>query len=345
VAIQDGASTTPATIRDVARLAGVHISTVSRALDPTKASLLSRATRDKVISAADQLGYRPHLVASGLRRGRTRTIGVVVPDLGNPVYAPVVRGIAHALGHDGFMPLVADTEDDHDNFERVLAHLAGRRVDGIITTAPRSGDAALLQQLVDGGIPVVIAVRTLPGSGLPTIVHDDLRGGRLAAEHLLDLGHTAIAQLSGPHDVEAFRARSAGFEAALEEAGVPVPTRTAADAPTTEEGERLAREILVRDPRPTAVFAGNDMLALGVFTALGELGLAAPDDVSVVGYNDSFFAPHTQPPLTTVRLPAYDVGLAAGTLTLELVAGREVDESPSVPPELIVRASTAAPTA
>ncbi len=335
----------PVTIRDVARVAGVHISTVSRALDPAKSSLLAPATRARILAVADELGYRPHLVASGLRRGTTRTIGVVVPDLGNPLYAPVVRGIAHVLGRAGFMPLVADTEDDHDRFGQVLAHLVGRRVDGIITTAQRAADVGVLQRLADDGTPVVLAIRTLPGSGLPTVLHDDADGARRVAEHLVDLGHVRLAQVSGPHDVEAFRARSESFHEALRRAGLePVGTAEPATAPTTDEGARVALSLLDGlDEPPTAVFAGNDMLALGVLRAMRERGLACPVDVSVVGYNDAFFASHTEPPLTTVLLPAYDVGVAAGELALQLVAGTPGDGPPMVPPTLVVRASTASP--
>lgn len=334
----------PVTIRDVARVAEVHISTVSRALDPDKRALIAPATRERILAVAAELGYRPHLVASGLRRGQTRTVGVVVPDLGNPLYAPLVRGVAHVLGRDAFMALVADTEDDHENLDRVLAHLRGRRVDAVITTAPRLGDAPALLELAADGVPVVVAVRTLPDTDLPTVVHDDEGGGRLAAQHLLDLGHVRLAEIAGPADVEPFRARSHGFRTVVRAAGLELAAAVEqAPAPTLEEGARLLSELLdgVDEP-PTALFAGNDMLALGALSVLHERGLACPDDVSLVGYNDAFFAAHTHPPLTTVRLPGYEIGEAAGRLALRLIRGEAIGEPPTLPPVLVVRSSTAA---
>lgn len=334
------------TIRDVAAAAGVHISTVSRALDPEKRDLIGTATRERVLAVVEQLGYRPHLVASGLRRGQTRTIGVVVPDLGNPIYAPFTRGAAHAMGGAGYMPLVADTHDDHGSFARILRHLAERRVEAIITTAARLQDEALLLDVAGTGIPVVTAIRTLPSSGLPAVTHDDLGGGRLAAEHLLGLGHTKLAQLRGPQDVEAFLGRTAGFAAAVREAGaVVVADRAPASIPTVELGNRIAAGFLQRvRGRPTAIFAQNDTLAIGALQAVRDLGLRCPTDVSIVGYNDGPFAAHTDPPLTTVRLDTYDMGHQAGVLALEAIGrGGGHSSPPQGTPELIVRSSTGVP--
>lgn len=333
------------TIRDVAKAAEVHISTVSRALDPDKSDLIAEATRTRVLEAATKLGYRPHLIASGLRRGQTRTIGVVVPDLGNPIYAPLVRGASHTLDHDGFMPLVADTEDDHDRLRRILLHLAERRVEAIIVTAARHGDEELLRDVVTQGVPVVTAVRTLPDSGLPAVFHDDALGGRLVAEHLVELGHRRLGRVRGPLDVEPFRGRSAGYEAALADAGVElVADCPAARRPTADEGERLTLELLGRDAeRPTALFVQNDVLAVGALQALRRLGLSCPGDVSVVGYNDAQFAAHTGPALTTIKLSSYETGRQAGRLALEAIASTDDREQPSVPPELVVRDSTAPP--
>jgi LacI family transcriptional regulator len=331
------------TIREVATAANVHVSTVSRALDPEKRSLIAPATRQRILAVADELGYRPHRGASGLRRGRTGTIGVVVPDLGNPLYAPVMRGIASTLDGDDFMPLVADTEDDHARFERILRHLEERRVEAIITMAARAGDVALLRRLVDAGTPVVLAIRTLPESGLPTVQHDDRRGGMLAVEHLVGLGHRRIAQVPGPLDVAPFRARSDGYEQAMRDAGLATTvTAPPATSPTVGEGERCTLALLdtMGDDRATALFVHNDLLALGALSALRARGLRCPQDVSVVSYNDAFFAAYVQPALTSVRLPAYEVGRAAGTLALQEVAGRAIgDVAPSVQPELVLRDS------
>lgn len=335
------------TIRDVARAANVHVSTVSRALDPDKQRLIADTTRTRILEVVQELGYRPHRGASGLRRGQTRTIGVVVPDLGNPLYAPFLRGVARALDAAEFMPLVTDTEDDHERFVRIVRHLEERRVEGIITTAAREGDLALLQELHDAGTEVVLAVRTLSESGLPTVPHDDAQGGCLAVEHLIELGHRRIGQIRGPLDVEPFRARSEGASVALAAAGLTeVGVADPATSPTVAEGERVTLELLAAcgDEPPTALFVQNDLLALGALSALRARGLRCPEHVSVVSYNDAFFSAYTQPALTTVRLPAYEIGFASGRLAVRHVEGEDADAIQSVAPELVVRDSAAPPS-
>jgi LacI family transcriptional regulator len=337
---------TPVTIRDVARAANVHISTVSRALDPQKSSLVSHATRARILAAADELGYRPHLIASGLRRGQTRTIGVVVPDLDNPLYAPFAHGVAHALDGGGYMPLVADTQDDHERLQRILHHLVGRRVDGVITTAARMADQDAFVQLAEDGVPVVLAVRTLPRSGLPAVLYDDYGGGRLAATHLLDLGHQALGQVQGPLDVEPFRARTRGFIETVRERGADVLLEVPpATRPTVQDGERVTRALLdAAESLPTGLFVQNDTLALGALQALRDAGIRCPEDISVVGYNDAFFAAHACPPLTTIRLPGYGVGHLAGRMVIEAIQqGTERHNHAVVPATLVARASTAPP--
>jgi LacI family transcriptional regulator len=343
--VADDGARPSVTIRDVAREAKVHISTVSRALDPRKRSMIGEATRERVLAVVDELGYQPHLVASGLRRGQTRTVGVVVPDLGNPIFAPFARGATHALGGAGYMPLVADTEDDHTILARILRHLAERRVDAIIMTAARLQDEPLLLAIAEGGVPVVTAIRTLPTSGLPTVFHDDRAGGRLAARHLLDLGHERLGQVRGPTDVEPFLARGEAFAAEVRAAGAAlVADRSPASRPTVEEGRRIATELLAGTGSPTALFVQNDTMAIGALLAVRELGLHCPDDVSIVGYNDGPFAAHTDPPLSTIRLAPYEIGRQAGLLALEAIEHRGDNVEAYVDPELIVRRSSAPPT-
>ena len=200
------------TLRDVARAAGVHYSTASRSLDPINVRLINPATVVRVQQAAQELGYRPDLVARGLRRGRTGTIGIVVADLANPYIAPVLRGIAESLESRGVMPLIVETLDDQARLKRLLATLLSRRIDAIITSAARRGYADILTEVANAGTPVVLAVRDLANSGLPVVTHDDLRGGELAARHLIELGHRRLTQLRGPSDIQSFSDRGEGFE-------------------------------------------------------------------------------------------------------------------------------------
>jgi LacI family transcriptional regulator len=330
------------TLKDVAEKAGVHPSTVSRALDPEKGSLVRDETRERVRAAAAELGYQGDAIASGLRRGRTNTFGIVVADLGNPFIAPVLRGIENHLEGRGLMALIAETQDDHGRMSRVLNNLAARRVDAVIVTGARSGDARLLRKSQQQ-IPIVLAVRDLPGSGLPAITHDDERGGRLAAEHLLELGHRRIAQLAGPRDVSNFEGRGTGFRDRLHDKGIEVlEASDTARRPILAEGRRLMELLLdEHDELPTAIFAHNDLMAFGALEALAKQGIVCPRDIAIIGYNDTPMTAFTDPPITTIRLPGYELGrMAADTAAMLITDGEQLETSLSLPPVLVPRAST-----
>lgn len=333
------------TLRDVAEEAGVDISTASRALSSDKSSLVNVATRNRVVAAAERLGYRGNVQASALRRGRTGTIGVIVADLSNPFIGPVLRGIAGALGSRDLLPIMTESRDSSDELARICEKLLAQRVDGVITTAGRYRDRSLLRR-VASEVPTVLAVRRLPDSGIPAVAHDDVAGGRLAAQHLLSLGHTRLAQLMGPEDIWSFEGRSQGFRRTVGEAGaecrdIDIGVRL----PTLEAGRQLAEALLDSGEQPpTAVFAHNDSIAIGAITRLREEGLDCPDDISVVGYNDVPLTAHLRPPLTTIRLPGYELGRLAAELVLMRIDGSEtLNGEVALAPELVVRASTAAP--
>lgn len=328
------------TLDDIAREVGVHPSTVSRALNPTRATMVREETRLAVIEAARRLGYRPHMVARGLQSGRTATIGVIAADLGNPFVTPIIHQITTALETSDMMPVIAETQDDHDRFARIIDHMLGRRVDGLVAAAAQVGDRQMLEGAAKA-VPVVVAARPLPLSSLPQVIHDDAAGARLAAGHLAELGHRRVAQLRGPPDVANFEQRAVAFSHACRRSGMhEVEVSGHASRPVFEEGARLARLMLeLSGPVPTAVFAHNDLMAMGALAVLGEAGLAVPADVSLVGYNDLPMMDLVAPPLTTVRYPSDAIGREAGRLVVELLAGeqpRQVVLSPS----LVVRAST-----
>jgi LacI family transcriptional regulator len=334
------------TQKDVAAAAGVHPSTVSRSLDPAKASRVNDETRRRVLAAARALDYQADRVAGGLRRQRTFTVGVLVTDYESPFYGALVRGIRLRLERDGYAPISLETQDRHERLLSSIRLLSERRVDGVITAATRAGDAGTLRQLVRSGMPVVMAVRWIRGLGIPIVANDDLRGGALAAEYLVRLGHRRIAQLHGPTDIEAFNERSLGYRSALARAGLPAGDPVEfARTPTVDEGRRLMHLALERsDPTPTAVFAHNDILAIGAMEALRDANLECPGDVSIVGYNDMPLTEHLAPPLTTVRMPTGEVGQVAADVLLRLIEGREASPvSISLEPQLVERASTSPP--
>jgi LacI family transcriptional regulator len=331
------------TLEDVARAAGVHYSTVSRALDPAKVWRVNVTTRKHVQAVARRMGYQPDMVAAGLKRGRTNTVAVVVGDLGNPNIAPVLRGIANRLEAAGLMSLISETQDDSARLERILNHLMSRRVDAVIMTAARLRDAAKLRRIRRLGMPLVLAVQDVPGIRLPASTNDDFMGGVLAAQHLLSLGHRRLAQLRGPTDIYSCVQRAEGFSKTVAAAGaVEIVVRSTAPTGSPEEGGLLMRRVLdSKGARATGIFAHHDLMAFGALNAAEERGLLCPRDLSVVGYHD---LPHDErivPPLTSIRQPREELGRVAAELLVEMLTspGRP-PAARKLPPTLVVRQST-----
>jgi LacI family transcriptional regulator len=333
------------TLRDVAERAGVHVSTASRALDKAGSARIGTATIERVRSVAAELGYSRDLLASGLKRGETRTIGVVVADLDNPHNAPVIRGIAGRLEAADFVPLVAETAESRERFERVLTHLTQRRIDALITSAVHLDGAEILARLVPPETPVVLAIRSLPDSHYGAVIHDDATGGSLAAQHLVSLGHRRLAQLAGPADIDTFVRRAEGFSRALAAAAreeVSLPVRGSA-APDFDEGRRLMEGLLDLPDPPTAVFAPTDVMAVGALDAIAGRGLRCPEDISVVGYNDIPMSRYVSPPLTTIELPSEELGEEAARMALAALEGDGEEDGPRLvrlPATLVIRRST-----
>lgn len=330
------------TLKDVARVARVHAATVSRALDPERQHLVNKATRERVQVVAAELGYQLNSFARSLRKGSSGLVGVVVADVANPFLPPILRGIEHEVRSEGLLLLIAETHDDSITLGEILDHFASRRVDALILCASHQGDLSKVRTAAEG-MPVVLAVRSLDGSDLPTVTHDDFLGGQLAARHLVDLGHRGVAQLRGPQDVSSFSGRAAGFEAVMATTSArDVSVFGAADTPTTAEGFRLTTELFERGTDgPTAVFAHNDLMAVGALDAIKKQGLRCPEDVSIVGYNDAPMTDHITPALTSIRLPSLELGQRAARLALARVRGEGLASTiEKLPPTLVARASS-----
>lgn len=334
------------TLEDVAREAGVHYSTVSRALDPNKAWRVNVVTGKRVQAVARRMGYQRDMVASGLKRGRTQTVAVIVADLGNPTIAPVLRGIASGLEPAGLMSLISETQYDSARLARILNHLLSRRVDAIILTAARLGDGPRLRRISRHGIPVVLAVHDVPGIRLPVCAIDNVLSGTLAAQHLLSLGHRRVAQLRGPTDINSCFERAQGFSKTIAAAGaVEVVVRSTASTATADEGRRLMHQLLdsKRAP-PTGVFAHHDLMAFGAMSVLEERGLMCPRDLSIIGYHDLPHVERVMPPLTSIREPREELGrMAAETLVEMLISPDRPPASRRLAPTLVVRKSTGPP--
>jgi len=332
------------TLKDVARLARVHPATASRALNPETRLLVSEETARRVLAAAAKLGYRPNTVARSLRTRRSHTVGVLIPDLNNPLFPPMIRGLADRLEADGYIALIGNTDSDEAREHRVFDQMLARHVDGYVLATAHLRNP-LLDDAVRAGVPVVLMNRIAEDYSFPSVTVDNERGVKMAIGHLTALGHRAIACIAGPQDVSTGLTRYRGFQAAMAGARLEVPPgRVAfAHAFTIEEGYRCAQEILATGGC-TAVAAGNDMLAVGCYLALDEAGLSCPADMSVVGFNDMPFISMLRPPLTTVAFSHYQVGAEAAQLLIERLNGTDTVKVLYLAPELIVRGSTARPS-
>lgn len=335
----------PATLKDVARIAGVHTATASRALDPSRHHLVNDETRARVRRAAEEVGYRGNAFARSLRTNSSGMVGVVVADVANPFLPPLLRGIEQELRAEGKLLLIAETHDDSKTLRDILDHFASRRVDVVILSAAHLGDEEAVATLADV-VPVVLAVRSLALGRFPTVTHDDLLGGQLAARHLVDLGHRRLAQLRGPLDVSSFLGRADGFASVMATTSArEIPGIGTASAPTVEEGQRLAEDVLSSSyGAPTAIFAHNDLMAVGALQAIRECGLSCPGDVSVVGYNDAPLSNLVSPSLTTVSLPSLQLGQRVAQLAIQAITGGLTETvTEKLPPALVVRESSARP--
>jgi LacI family transcriptional regulator, galactose operon repressor len=333
------------TLRDVARVAGVHPATVSRALNEETRALVNEETARRVLKAAEKLGYQPNPIARGLKTNRSYTIGVLIPDLTNPLFPPILRGIEDRLETDGYTPLTANTDNDPERELLDLQTMRARQVDGIIAATARR-DHRLHDALLEAGLELVLVNRRQAELAVSSATADDRLGMRLAVEHLLSLGHTRIAHLAGPLDYSTGLDRHDSFLETMRAAGnEPDPELVlVAEAFTESEGTRLCGELMDRDHEFTAVAAANDLLALGCLDVFAERGRRCPEEISVVGFNDMPFAARFQPPLTTIHIPHYEIGKAAGELMLErLQEGDSPPREVRLEPHLVVRDSTAPP--
>jgi LacI family transcriptional regulator len=332
------------TIEDVAREAGVHASTVSRALNPGKRALVTGAVAARVAATAQRLGYTPDPVAAGLRTRRSATIGVLIPDIANPLFPPILRGIEAALAEAGYTAIIANTDNDPLRARDALERLAARRVDGVILATVVSRRDPLLDRCRKLGLPVVLVNRSTGGGTTSAVFTDDQAGAALAVRHLALLGHRAIGHVAGPQRLSTGAGRRSGFVAArraVDGKSRPPPIAEAASY-DIEAGARAAAALLDAHPRITAIVAANDLLALGCYDEAKRRGLACPRDISITGFNDMPFADRFDPPLTTVRIAQRAMGTEAACLLLaEIENPRSPRREIKLQPELVVRGSTA----
>ena len=325
-------------ISDVAAKAGVSLATVSRVMNGNFSVDVHIAER--VRAAAAELKYQPNPMGRNLARGKTDTIGVVVPDLANPTFQGVLRGVSRAAAHDGYRVLIADSSEVSSE-EAVLAGEARRRCDGVILCAPRMSPAEL-EELAPGLHPMVLVNRITEAADSPSVMVDYGQGIQDLASHLTDLGHIRIAYVAGPESSASNALRLAGLEI-FQKTHPHVDLVLLRSGSTFEDGYDSADAVIASGA--TGILAFNDLTAMGLLSSLNERGIKVPEEISVTGFDDIPFARYTTPPLTTAAVPIMDVGEHAWAQMRDLLNGTDTVDSLQVfAPHLVARGSTGAPS-
>jgi DNA-binding LacI/PurR family transcriptional regulator len=331
----------PPTIEEVARHAGVGRGTASRVVNGSPQ--VSEAARTAVQEAVEALGYVPNRAARSLVTRRTDTIALVVSEpgdrvFGEPYFGAIVRGVGARLSASPFQLLLMMCDTDRDR-ERVTAYLTEQHVDGVLLLSLHTGDD-LLTSLDARGVPTVCGGAVVGSDPACVVDADNRTGGRIAVEHLLGAGRRRLALLTGPQDMSSGRDRLAGARDAVAAAGLDRDGIVVAFGDYSEDsGERAMREVLATGTVPDAVFAASDLMAVGALRVLREAGLRVPDDVAMVGFDDSAVSRHTQPNLTSVHQPVEEMGRVMADLLIARIAGDAVPPRTVLPTRLVLRAS------
>jgi len=331
-------------IKDVAARAEVHPSTVSRVMNPETRSMVSEAVAERITRIAGEMGYARSPLASGLRTGKSFTIGVIIPDLSNPVFPPVVRGIERTLGAEGYIAILADSDNSQKSERAIFDSMKSRHIDGLILATAHIQDP-VVDNCIEDQLPVVLVNRTIDAHDVAAVINNDELGIRLAVSHLRESGHRKIAFLGGPQNTSTGRDRYKAFLKLAQDGHFELNPELCVNCPAfgTAVGYQAMLEILDRKQAFSAVVAANDLLALGCYDALRERGLSCPGDVSVTGFNDMPFVDRLSPPLTTLHIQHDELGVHAANLLLAEIRDHDAARNTiRLDPELVIRGSTAA---
>jgi len=329
------------TIYDIARLAGVSTATVSKVFNQT--GNISEKTRRRILEISRELNYQPNVLASALNGKKTFSLGLLIPDMVNPFFAELARNVEDRAQELGFNLIICNTDNDMKKEVKYIQLLRQKSVDGIIVATGVRNDE-FLKELIDQHVPIALVAREMSVLSTSTVLVDDFAGGYNATRHLIELGHRRIAVIAESMSVSSSKERVRGYRHALEEAGLSFAEELVATSDfSIESGRETAHAILKLPERPSAIFACNDLLAIGAMQAAKELGIRVPEELSVVGFDNTILATITDPPMTTVAQPIR----AMGHQVVDLIVS-EINETSTVKqrvvllPELIVRQSTRA---
>ena len=329
-----------ATIKDVARLANVSITTVSRVLN-NKPEGVSEETRQRVLEVVEHLNYQPNRVARGLVTRRTNTLGLILPDITNPFFPEIARAVEDTANKHGYNIILCNTDDRSDKEELYIRVLKSKCVDGIVFTSSSMPVFKHVKQLSDYKMPFVLLDRHFYDEKLPGVYTDGYKGMYEITRYLLEMGHRKIAYIGGPHESPNSMYRYAGFEQALKDYGLVLDKELVVEGNyKISGGSEGVLELLKRRRDFTAVVCANDIMAIGAMEVLKGAGFRIPEDVSVTGFDDVPMAKYVEPKLTTVAQPCYQMGEVATELLIKLVEGKPVKDTViTLKPKLIIRNS------
>lgn len=333
-----------ATIKEVAELAGVSVGTVSNVL--TGAIPVRPALRDRVLRAIEKLDYHPNQVARSLKSRQTKMIGMVIPDITNPFFPLLVRGAEDVAFSRGYLLVTLNTDDHAEREKQVLSVARSRRLDGVLLVmAPGEGNVSHIRDAMEAGLPIVCVDRVPPGLKLDSVSVDNVEGVTTAIRHLVNMGHKRIGIITGSLQIPTAADRLKGYRAAMKEARLEVaPELIREGSFRVESGWRLSKELLLMQNPPTAIFASNALMMIGVLKALEETGIRCPEGVALACFDDLPVADVFRPHITAVSQPAYEIGRRSAELLIDRIEGKDTSKTPRrirLSPELKIKESSA----
>ncbi len=333
-----------ATVRDVARRAGVSVSTVSHVLNGTR--FVSAELRERVLAAIEELDFEPNAAGRMLSLRRSNTIGLIVSDIRNPFFASVARGVEDVAQEQGYTVVLCNSDETLVKEAACLKALQSRQVDGVLLASAGAADD-YVTRLVQAGFPIVLVDRDLPDLHIPAVVLDNEGAAYSAVRHLIDRGHKRIGMLSGRDSISTTVERVAGYERALREVELSVDQRLVISGHSTSEGGAVAAHALLDTrPAPTAIFSGNNLMSIGALQAIASRGLSVPEDIALVGFDDFPFpwSDAFRPHLTTVAQPTYELGRRAAEMLVRMLndGSHRTTERVVLDGKLVIRESSGA---